>query len=334
MLAWPSFALLKQSSPDTRITVLVPSYTQAMAEACPWIDSVIVDPGTSVRGLLLLLKQIRQQKFDAVISLFSTGRVGLTCWLARIPYRLAPATKLAQFFYNHRLTQRRSRSEKPEYAYNLDLILRFLADTQQTQYTSTTNNGANDWFPSALKRPLLTFPDKESLKDKFYKQYNIPTGQKLVFIHPGSGGSANNLSTTQYAQLAKGLVSATGHHIVITAGPGEIDIAHELSSTIGAEPAHSVFESKNGLLDFSKHLQFADLFISGSTGPLHIAGTLNVPTAAFYPRRRSATPLRWQTLNSPSKRLAFTPPDGSEETDMSRVDIEAAAEAISQQFLS
>ena len=76
-----------------------------------------------------------------------------------------------------------------------------------------------------------------------------------------------------------------------------------------------------------------DLFISGSTGPLHVAGALDVPTAAFYPRRRSATPLRWQTLNSPQRRLAFTPEVTAGESDMSGVKLEAAAQAISEQFL-
>ncbi|MCK5667388.1 MAG: hypothetical protein KAI17_28065, partial [Thiotrichaceae bacterium] len=51
----------------------------------------------------------------------------------------------------------------------------------------------------------------------------------------------------------------------------------------------------------------SDLFISGSTGPLHIAGALNIPTVAFYSARRSATALRWQTLNQGNRRLAFMP---------------------------
>ncbi|MEJ2142293.1 MAG: glycosyltransferase family 9 protein, partial [Gammaproteobacteria bacterium] len=80
------------------------------------------------------------------------------------------------------------------------------------------------------------------------------------------------------------------------------------------------------------HIQFADLFISGSTGPLHIAGALDVPTAAFYPRRRSATPLRWQTLNSEARRLAFTPAEDAEETDVSAIDVEAATRQINSQY--
>jgi ADP-heptose:LPS heptosyltransferase len=88
------------------------------------------------------------------------------------------------------------------------------------------------------------------------------------------------------------------------------------------------------LRDFARHIQFADLFISGSTGPLHIAGALDCPTAAFYPTRRSATSLRWQTLNSEGRRLAFSPPPGEAESEMQQTDLTAAAEAISKAFLT
>src|SRR5690606_3329684 len=97
---------------------------------------------------------------------------------------------------------------------------------------------------------------------------------------------------------------------------------------------HTVFQSSGGLRNFAQHLQLADLFISGSTGPLHIAGALDRPTAGFYTRRLSATSLRWQTLNTPGRRLAFSPPATASAEDMSAIDIEAAADTISRKFLS
>ena len=77
----------------------------------------------------------------------------------------------------------------------------------------------------------------------------------------------------------------------------------------------------------------ADLFISGSTGPLHIAGALDRATAAFYPRRRSATPLRWQTLSADHHRLEFCPSVEAEESDMQSIDIQQAAMEISNTLL-
>ena len=119
---------------------------------------------------------------------------------------------------------------------------------------------------------------------------------------------------------------------MLTAGPGEEYNVKQLSRLLNDTP-HVVYISKEGLLRFAQHIAFADLFIAGSTGPLHIAGALNVPTAAFYTRRRSATPLRWQTLNTPDRRLAFTPPETADEMDMSQIDLDTAAREISEKFL-
>ena len=68
MLAWPSFAMLKASC-DCHITALVPSYTAPLAELCPWIDQVILDPGAkaSRSEQSALLRRLRQGQFDAAI---------------------------------------------------------------------------------------------------------------------------------------------------------------------------------------------------------------------------------------------------------------------------
>ena len=38
ILAWPAFALLKQSAPHLRLSALVPQYTAPLARFCPYID--------------------------------------------------------------------------------------------------------------------------------------------------------------------------------------------------------------------------------------------------------------------------------------------------------
>ncbi len=323
MLAWPALATLKQSLPDCEIHTLVNPYTADMARLCPSIDQVILDPGADAKlsQQFAFARQLRQQQYDAAITLFSTTRIGWILLLTSIPYRLAPATKIAQLFYHSRLKQRRSRSEKPEYAYNQDLSIRYLQDAGVQEIAQPPP-------------PFLEF-DKTLLagvRDEFCRKHGINSQQSLAFIHPGSGGSANNLSQEQYAQLGRSLTSTHGHHIVVSAGPGEIDQARVVADKLG-DTDHTLYHSTEGLERFAQHIAFADLFISGSTGPLHIAGALNCNTAAFYPRRRSATALRWQTTNSEAKRLAFSPPQGAEQEDMASIDITDVAQQISRKFL-
>ena len=319
MLAWPALALLKRSLPEARVDVLVPDYTRELADACSWIDGVVIDPGPTAGGTELA-RRMRAGGYTALIALFSTGRVGLAGWRAGIPLRLAPATKLAQVFYNRRLRQRRSRSEKPEWEYNSDLVRCFL-----------TERGVE---ARAAAPPFLCF-DAERVAERervFRARHGIETTRRLVFLHAGSGGSASNLSLEQFARLGGLLRSERGHALVLTAGPGELAQAEELAGLLEHTDA-AIFDSSGGLRRFAEHLQFADLFISGSTGPLHLAGALDRPTAAFYPRRRSSTPLRWQTLNSPERRLAWASDPAAPESDLSSIDLAAAAEEINRRFL-
>jgi len=328
MLTYPSFAILKRALPQARIYALVPAYTREMALACPWIDGVIIDPGAnaSTTEQQRLLSTMRAGDFDAAITLFSTTRIGLLLFLARIPLRVAPATKIAQIFYNLRLAQRRSRSEKSEHQYNTELIEFYLR-----------RSGID--IPSTPVPPFLRLDSEriQELKKAFCLEHNIALSSRLIFLHAGSGGSANTLSARQFAELARHLTSMSSGsstlHYVLTAGPNELSHAQTLSELLTGLP-NTIYHSTSGLLAFAEHIAFADLFISGSTGPLHIAGALDIPTAAFYTRRRSATPLRWQTLNRPENRLAFTPPQGADECDMDSIDMTAAAAEINRKLLN
>jgi ADP-heptose:LPS heptosyltransferase len=325
MLAWPVFSLLKQHWPEVTLSALVPRYTAELAQLCPWIDQVVLDEG---EGAVALAKKLRRHRFDAVLTLFSTSRVAIAASLARIPYRLAPATKVAQLFYNHRLVQRRSRSQKPEYAYNLDLAYQLLDDFDRLVLRRSTEESPGDYLPPEITRPLLR-PQGDQQRSAYAQKHNLDAGALWVVIHPGSGGSANNLSTEQYSRLACHLRSSHALQFIITAGPGEEPAAKEVATGILRKGGDAVVQRPAEISGLIALLSWADLYISGSTGPLHIAAALNRPTAAFYPRHRSATPLRWQGLNAPERRIAFTPPPEGEEQDVSSIDVEEAARGIS-----
>lgn len=319
LLAWPALALLRASLPEARLLALVPEYTRELAERCPSLSGVVLDPGPE-RGVGALARALEAARAEALVTLFSTTRLGFAAWRAGIPYRLAPATKLAQVFYNDRLRQRRSRSEKPEWAYNTDLARRLV-----------------EWLGRGVVEPappyLTIAPERATAAaEDLRARHGLDGARRLVFLHPGSGGSATNLSVAAYSRLAAELRSDRGHVVVITAGPGELEGARALSERLGEVP-HVIHDSSAGLWAFAELVSVADVFIAGSTGTLHLAGALDVPTAAFYPRRRSSTPLRWQTLNRPERRLAWCPEAGHGESELESIDVRAAAAEISRSFL-
>ena len=319
MVCFPAFAMLKQSLPNVEITALVPSYTAPLAELCPSIDKGIIDASNKKDPVAFqsVLQAVKKEQFDAVISFVSDWYNAKLTWKSGIHYRLAPATKLFQFLYNHRLTQRRSQSAKAESAYNLNLARAFLE-----------KQGIPVVEPSV---PYLQFSEQEiaTQKTKLSKLLGISTACKWVFVHSCTGGSATSLSLEQYATLLNNLTEHFDCQVILTAGKGEEERANALASLLTQNAA--VYAQNDGLQDFSHSIACADLFIAGSTGPLHIAGALNVPTIGFYPSRLSAQPQRWRPINAEGKHLAFMPPlakDRASQMNLELISIENALKEI------
>ena len=153
------------------------------------------------------------------------------------------------------------------------------------------------------------------------------------------GEYTHTIDDKNRVSLPSKIRSLMGKKIVITPGLDQClfvftlkewqGIAEKLSDLLSGIH-HCTYHSTNGIVEFSKLISICDLFISGSTGPLHIAGALNIPTAAFYPAKRSATPLRWQTLNEENRRLAISPEQYSNEYDMRTINTKTSSKLITQ----
>lgn len=324
LVSLPAFALLKRSLPDAESIAFVSERVLEAARMCPWIDRIETDAGPreGLAGTAELARRFRSLEPDALVALVSTTRIGLAGLRARVPYRLAPATKLAQLFYTRRLVQRRRHSNVPESEHGLALVRCFLAD-----------RGIE---PALDPRPPFLEVDAQAARRReraLRAQHRFDERARLVLLHPGSGGSSPKLSPERYAELARALGSRGDCALVVTAGPGELPLARRVARDLGGLP-HAVHESTDGLLAFAELVSRAELFVGGSTGALHLAGALDVPTAAFYSRRASASAARWRTLNSQERRLAFSPPPEREEGDLDSIDLAEAARRIRARFLA
>lgn len=294
VLALPAIQAIKLAFPDAKVTALVPNYTKAIAEQFDWIDEVIIDSKDPARKKDLA-KQLKSQHFDAVLCLFSDQYNATLVRQAGIPVRVAPATKWVQFLYTHRLRQRRSQSLKAEFEYNLDLA-RFFIDVLKGSQTLSSE-------------PMFSYSaDQLAAQKAKLVSAGVLSARKSCYIHPVTGGSSNTLEQQQWVDLAVYLDSRDDWQFVVTAGPGESEQSQRLVNALKDKVACvSLYDENDGLADFMASIALADLFIAGSTGPLHIAGALDVPTIGFYPRKRSSTPLRWKTLNSAGRWLPFAP---------------------------
>jgi ADP-heptose:LPS heptosyltransferase len=275
--ALPTLYVLKQHNPDDRIVACVAPLNRALTEACDFIDEVVVDEGESLPKFSAKLRRVGA---DVSLTLFSNTRVALAQFLARIPRRIAPATKLAQLFYTDRIPQRRSRVEMAEFEYNLALAKTLFPD-----------------LDTAYRQPLLQFPQNEveEVYRTFCERYGI--SKPVVAFHPGSGGSSDaNWTLEEYIELIKTLRYSNEIQVVMTFGPDEDELKKEaMEKSRGLDIIF--YSSRSGLVDFAKLLASFRLFVSTSTGTYHLAAAVGTPTMTFFADSLFASVKRWKAVS-------------------------------------
>ncbi len=289
IVSTPVFKVLRDAYPDAHIAAMVNPYTRDIMVNNPYIDEVIIYDATGSHikfsGLIAFAKELRKKRFDTAVVLFSNFRLGLLTFLARIPKRIAPATKLAQIFYTDRVVQRRSRALKHEGDYNLDLLEALGITNEEKEVILVTDDKA--------EATALDYLNKEGLADAMKEK-------KLIGIHPGSGNSAKNWRPKRYAELADRLIKGFGYSIVLSGSHGERPLLEEVKASMTEEPAFFISES---ILEFAALLKKQKVLVSSSTGPMHMAAAVGTPTVSLFCPIRVTTPIRWGPIGNPQRIL-------------------------------
>jgi ADP-heptose:LPS heptosyltransferase len=273
--ALPSMYVLKKYNPQNRITALVAPLNRSLAEACDFIDEVIVDDGKS--SILELSRKIKEARIDLSVTLFSNTRVALAQFLAGIPSRYAPATKIAQIFYNHRVKQRRSEVKMAEFEYNLALLREVFPDMSLE-------------YP----KPLLQFDDAKELYEKFSQEHGIT--KEVVAFHVGFGGSSDaNWNLDEYEILIRDMLTQQKYDVVLTFGPDEKALRETMQKRLENEKV-VFYLSNDGIVNFAKLISNFKLFVSTSTGTYHLASLVGCPTMTFFGDSNFASAKRWKSI--------------------------------------
>ena len=291
--ALPTCKVLKQYDPRNHIIVCVAPLNESLARACDFIDEVIVDDGKS--SVWELAQKLRDANIDVSITLFSNTRVAIAQFLARIPKRIAPATKIAQIFYTHRVKQRRSEVKMAEFEYNLQLVKALCFD-----------------IDLKFDKPLLKFDDAKEMYETFCKEHGI--SKEVIAFHPGFGGSSDaNWTIDEYIELVKNALHPKGtshvnhYQVVMTFGPDEQTL-YEYSKNALQNEDVVFYLSQDGLVNFAKLLSNFKLFISTSTGTYHLAALVGTPTMTFFGDSLFASSKRWKSVSDESMQKHYMIP--------------------------
>ena len=130
--------------------------------------------------------------------------------------------------------------------------------------------------------------------------YNIAKSKKKILgINPGASyGTAKCWYPQEFAQVARKLSSE--YNIVIFGGPGETDIAGDIEQAL-IDCSVKNYKSLAGnttITELINQISNLDLFITGDSGPMHIAAAFQVPTVAIFGPTKDAETSQWMNDKS------------------------------------
>ena len=113
------------------------------------------------------------------------------------------------------------------------------------------------------------------------------------FLKASTTFSSLNWSAERYRVLAAELSRTSGLAVVVTGTPGEVALA---ASVVGEGAGRYNISGETDLGMLLGVLVGARLFISGNTGPMHLAAAVGTPTLSLFSPLRSGSPTRWGPL--------------------------------------
>jgi ADP-heptose:LPS heptosyltransferase len=107
-----------------------------------------------------------------------------------------------------------------------------------------------------------------------------PTRENLVLIHPGASREIKRWPVENWAGLADALAERFNCAIALTGDRSEHSLAAHIAATMRTRA--QVLAGKLSLTDLAKIQSCALAFLSGDTGPYHLAVAVNCPTVTLF----------------------------------------------------
>ncbi len=294
ILTLPVCSTLRKALPDARITMLVRHYVRPVVEHNASIDDILWDDTPS--GALLPLRELRrvarEKRFDAAIVVRPTLRNALLCSTARIPIRVGTGYRWYSRLFTHRVYEHRKTVLRHELEYNLNLLAPLGIGTEQRpspEYGIAVSDAAREEIRSILR------------------SYGIDDRQRLVILHPSSGGSAREWPPDRFREVGLRLAAMDNVTVLVTGMPAEERTLRRVLER--SCPPFISMVGRLALPALAALLERANLFIANSTGPLHLANALGTPVIGLYPPIRVMSAARWGPYGGKAVALRGTGPE-------------------------
>jgi ADP-heptose:LPS heptosyltransferase len=261
------------------------------------IDNNLLKTNENYRENLRL--KLVGKKYTVAVVLYPEKNISRLIYQAGIPTRVGTIRRFHSIYFNRYLFHSRKVGRKHESEYNLDFLVFFkdgdMVNKPHIYLTEIEINKAREML------------ERAGISDRF------------VVIHPGSGGSAVSWPVRKFLELYN-VLDKKGTFSVITGSGDEQKLIAELAEK------HNIrinsIAGQTSLRVLGAVMSLADIAISNSTGPLHLAAAVGTRVIGLYPAIKVMSPKRWGPVGQEHR--VFQP---EENADMESISV---AEVVSE----
>ena len=255
VLTTPVIRALRQHFPDAYIAYMVAPTREALVSANPHLNEVL----TYQPSVPKLIYQIARRKFQMAIVLQPTFRLVLHTFLARIPFRVGFETNTGgKTLLNLAVQNNTSQHETQRY---LDVVRALGIDVTDTEPEVFVDPASTAWV------------------DNLLESRNLKASTHIIGLNPGAATPYRRWHATNFAALGNRLHETYGAPIVITTGPQEDDLAHQVAELMTFPP---ILVNQATPMQLAALLKRCTLYISNDTGPMHLSTAVKTPTIALF----------------------------------------------------
>jgi heptosyltransferase-3 len=275
VLATPVFEALKNSYPNLEIDALVSSYASPVLQNNPHVNRVLI---YNSAGHRILLETLRQNNYDLTIVVYPRPGLAWLVFRAGIAVRIGTAYRWYSSLFTHKIHQHRSRVERHESEYNLEM-LRPLG------------------FQSGRILPKIYLSKSETeAAEAFLRDCGLNKNDLKVIIHPGGGRSSLRWPEKKFGEFAALLKQRVSARIIITGEESEKRISKRVLQFLSQQAVD--LTGKLNLRQLAAVISHSDLMVTNSTGPMHLAAALGTRVVGLFCPIRTASPVRWGPCGS------------------------------------
>ena len=265
VMTTPAIAALKQALPGASLSYIVEEPYARLVQGNPNLDNVIaLPPGQNFVGFLRFCRQIRREKYDAVIDFHGGPRASVLAFLSAAKLKVGYELKYKNFIYDIRIP----RSRRDGYFHSVESHLNLV----KALGLAVGEPPPPLFIPPAQK-------EEEEKVERFWTENRL-AGAKVAVLHIGAGNEFRDWGADNFIELANRLTGLAGVRIILVGSAKDLEKEEEIQRK-SRMPLLSLVGKAN-LIELREVIRRASLFVGPDSGPMHIAAATSTPIVALF----------------------------------------------------